>query len=116
MIKIAPDPESVPVSLGGKTFAVPRLNLGQIRRLVKHWDEFNRAKDVDAGGMFEHGIATAALVFERANPPLGDLDELECSPSELREATQAVLAFSGMIQKAGEAAAPTGEGSSKSPS
>ena len=115
MAKSAPHPDRVTVSLGGKSFAVPRLNLGQIRRLVKHWDEFGRRDKLDAAAMFEHGVGNAALVFERAEPPLGDLDELECSPQELRDATRAVLEFSGMAQKP-DAEPPAGEGESKSAS
>ena len=107
MARAAASPDAVTVRLGAKTYAVPRLTLGQIRRLVRLWDEFGKIAAPTAEHMFDHGVANAALVLELAVPEIADFGELECSPQELRAASQAVLEFSGMKAKPSQGEAPS---------
>jgi hypothetical protein len=94
------------VRLGALSFSVPRLTLGAIRKLMRLQAEFAKIERPDSDAMFDHGLAVAALVFERAEPKLPDLEQIECSPQELRAAQNVVLEFSGLAPKTEAAGAP----------
>jgi hypothetical protein len=92
-------PDHVRIMLGAASHQAPRLNIGQIRRLMALYRDFAAKGTPDTVDLFDHGVAVASLVFERASPPIDDFDQLETTPAELRIACDAVLEFSGLKAK-----------------
>jgi len=105
----------VTVVLGGHDYRVPRLTLGQQRRLLALTQERQdrlkaAARGADAGedaaaqsqetvdAMLLHGFAVAAILLDRAEPSVGDIEDLECSLDELREASAKIQSFTGMVK------------------
>lgn len=87
--------ERIRVQLGEIEYSVPRLNLGQQRRLLALSSRAADKDDIDA--LVSRGLDIAKVIFERAEPTIADLEQIECSLAELRTATTAVQEFSGMM-------------------
>lgn len=88
--------ETISITLGGTTYKVPHLNLGQLQRFVRLSDAFTKRPDKDEVALFDHNFEVSRLVLERADPPISELEALECRLADLRAATDAVLEFSGL--------------------
>lgn len=96
--KPSPARRFVEVTLGGEPYQVPRLTYGQWERLRALFDELPEGGPPDRRAAFEHGLAVAAILFERAEPEIEIGEDTECTPAELQAAQAAILAFSGLSQ------------------
>ena len=85
----------VEVVLGPTTYRVPRLNLDEIEQLIDIWSEATPEGDTWKF-FFRRGRRIAEILFCRADPPVEDFGKIECSAQELQDASNAILAFSGM--------------------
>jgi hypothetical protein len=109
----------VTVVLGGHDYRVLRLTLGQQRRLLaltqERQDRLKVAVPAAEAGedaaaqsqetvdaMLRHGFAVAAILLERAEPSVGDIEDLACSLDELREASAKIQSFTGMVKDANQ--------------
>ena len=94
--------ESISVALGGASYDVPKLNIGQLRAVTKLLR--SDAEDV----MF--GILGIAL--KRATPAVPDVDAVEADVAEVGQAISSILEFAGLkrdaLQGNGGPAAPAG--------
>ena len=91
------------ITLGGVGYTVPPADLGQFEELLAAWEEME--KDERAlGGSVRGAIAIAKILLRDAEPKIEDVRRLRCAPAELRAATSAILAASGLTSS-GEAKA-----------
>ena len=111
--------KTLKIALGGISYEIPRLNLGQMEDLAEVWAEVVEKPEspetptlesARAAGaynlkMLRRAFAVADVVLRRAVPEIKAARDLECAPSELRIATDAILVFSdlGKDNAAGEA-------------
>ncbi|MDR3495289.1 MAG: hypothetical protein P4L82_11875 [Ancalomicrobiaceae bacterium] len=103
---IAPGTPTVEVKLGGASYRVPHLTLGQQRRMMLLTQRHAAAPPIASpDGMaapdelddtLGYGLSVAVVLFERADPTIGDIEELACTFEELRAASEAIQAFSGL--------------------
>lgn len=85
-------PRTVTVTLDGKDYEVPRLNIGQLEEVT---EAFATKRPAAAA------YAVLGIAMKRASPPLdGFFDDIEPTVEEIRIATEAVLAHSGFAKNA----------------
>lgn len=97
--------KTIKITLGDDEYEVPRLNIGQIEDLMDVQAEAAAGSSASTGDIrpiYQRAKKISIIVLRRATPKIEDFDALECSHIDLRVATDAVLAFSGMKGKAPE--------------
>jgi hypothetical protein len=97
--------KTIEVALGEDNYQVPKLKLGQQREWIALWSE--QPKEGEPATLFylRRGKSAAEIILRRAMPPVGDLDELECTLDELNAALNKILVFTGLqVEAVGEAA------------
>ncbi len=90
------------INLGGATYSVPRLNIGQYEQLDELWK--SGIKDVELARKM------AEIIFSRADPKIDDVKALECTPVELQRASTEIMKFSGLSLEQNSGEAPAAEG------
>ena len=88
--------ETVAFRLGAQDYRAPHLNIGELRQIAQAIEKFMALEQPRSVDIFEHNVTVARIVLKRAEPAITDVDALECSTAALREATDAVLRFSGL--------------------
>ncbi len=90
--------KTVRIELGGQTYDVPQLNIGQLERVT---DMLTGAGSATA----KAGFGVLRIAMERATPKV-ELDELAGTTEEIAAAVTAILDLSGLKKKE----TPAGEG------
>ena len=95
--------QAITIVLGGASYVVEPLNLGEIEDLG---DVLLKARATD-GRIFESGIAVIVQALKKKNPEVtgGMLRSSFIMPAEIRAAQNAILQLSGLAP-AGEEKAP----------
>ncbi len=88
------------VTLGGGQYRIPKLTLGQVEDLICFAEENPEGETTRA--RLQRGRAMAALLFRFADPPTGDLAELQATHAELRAAADQVMRANGLARPADE--------------
>jgi hypothetical protein len=89
---------SVDVSLAGKAYSVPMLNIGQLELVT----------DALAGPPMRATFAILKIALKRATPPVPKPDEIEATRDEVAAAVDAILVQAG-FKEAKDPNAPTPE-------
>lgn len=82
---------TINVTLAGQTYAVSKLNIGQLRRV---------AKVFAAGTADAFSFDVLRIAFERAEPKVADIEELEADFEEFTAAVEAILSAAGLKRDA----------------
>jgi hypothetical protein len=75
---------SIKVTLGDKEYDVPKMNIGQIEDMT----------ELDASAA-KWTFLALTILMRRANPPIGDIRDIEAEPGHVREAIEKIMRGSG---------------------
>jgi hypothetical protein len=81
-------PKTIAIKLGGTSYTIPALDIGQIRRAC----EFMQEGQVEAFGFLQ-------IALERATPKPPSFDGITFDLDEITTAVQSVMKFCGLSQK-----------------
>ena len=97
---------SITVTLGGVSYDVPRLTVGQAEDLAelavhpadKGFPLGTDGERLSGRPLITYTIGLAAVVLRRATPAIGDVRDLECDLADIQTAINAVLTSGGVSQ------------------